>query len=328
MDVRGTELRDVRRAGRSTAAGWPARSAGSAWRSSAPPTRARPTALADDLGVAMQLTNILRDVREDLEQRARLPAGRGPRRFGCEDLARRRPTGVARPDRASRPSARASGSTAASELLPLLDAPQRLVRAGDDRHLPAHARADRRRRPSWSLASGCRCRRWEKAWVAARSLAGARHDDEPPRARDRGRRRPGRDHRRARLRRGRRGGHAASRSARGSAAPPTPSSATGSWLDNGQHVFLRCCTAYRALLRPARRRPTDRSCRSGWRSRCWRPAGPMRLAAPQRRCRRRCTSSGSLLRYRHLSPPQRLSAARAALALARPRPRRPRTTTA
>ena len=42
--------------------------------------------LADDLGVAMQLTNILRDVREDLERgRVYLPA-EDLRRFGCEDL--------------------------------------------------------------------------------------------------------------------------------------------------------------------------------------------------------------------------------------------------
>ena len=43
--------------------------------------------LADDLGVAMQLTNILRDVREDaLLGRTYLPA-EDLRRFGCEDLA-------------------------------------------------------------------------------------------------------------------------------------------------------------------------------------------------------------------------------------------------
>jgi 15-cis-phytoene synthase len=43
--------------------------------------------LADDLGVAMQLTNVLRDVREDaLLGRTYLPA-EDLRRFGCEDLA-------------------------------------------------------------------------------------------------------------------------------------------------------------------------------------------------------------------------------------------------
>jgi 15-cis-phytoene synthase len=45
------------------------------------------TRLADDLGVAMQLTNILRDVREDaMLGRTYLPA-EDLRRFGCEDLA-------------------------------------------------------------------------------------------------------------------------------------------------------------------------------------------------------------------------------------------------
>lgn len=44
-------------------------------------------ALADDLGVAMQLTNILRDIVEDRERgRVYLPA-EDLRRFGCEDLA-------------------------------------------------------------------------------------------------------------------------------------------------------------------------------------------------------------------------------------------------
>jgi len=51
--------------------------------SSDPP---RAQALADDLGVAMQLTNILRDVREDSERgRVYLPA-EDRRRFGSEDL--------------------------------------------------------------------------------------------------------------------------------------------------------------------------------------------------------------------------------------------------
>jgi hydroxysqualene dehydroxylase len=89
----------------------------------------------------------------------------------------------------------------------------------------------------------------------------------------------------------------------------------GLWLDNGQHVFLRCCTAYRALLHRlgttgetvlqdrlaipvlAPGRP------AAWLRRSGLPA-PLHL-------------SGSLLRYRHLPPLQRLSAARAALALGR-----------
>ena len=89
----------------------------------------------------------------------------------------------------------------------------------------------------------------------------------------------------------------------------------GLQMDNGQHVFLRCCLAYRALLewlgseqltsvQPRLRIPVLKpgaqptSLRRGAR-----PA-PMHLA-------------GALARYPHLSPPQRLGAARAALALMR-----------
>ncbi len=87
------------------------------------------------------------------------------------------------------------------------------------------------------------------------------------------------------------------------------------WLDNGQHVFLRCCVAYRALLQRlgsdslvelqprldipvlAPGRPTLRLRRSGARP-------PLHLA-------------GALLRYSHLSLRERISAGRAALALGR-----------
>jgi squalene-associated FAD-dependent desaturase len=87
------------------------------------------------------------------------------------------------------------------------------------------------------------------------------------------------------------------------------------WIDNGQHVFLRCCTAYRELLtrldseagvdlQPrldipvlAPGRPTVRLRRSGARP-------PFHLA-------------GALLRYSHLSLRERVSAGRAALSLAR-----------
>lgn len=90
----------------------------------------------------------------------------------------------------------------------------------------------------------------------------------------------------------------------------------GAWVDNGQHVFLRCCRAYRRLLdrlgsaglvtlqdrldvpvRSGRRPGTSRLRRTGL------PA-PLHLA-------------GALLRYRWLSPAERARAARAALVLAR-----------
>jgi len=89
----------------------------------------------------------------------------------------------------------------------------------------------------------------------------------------------------------------------------------GLWLDNGQHVFLRCCEAYRSLL--------DRLGSAGdtvlqdrlelpvlapgrataWLRRTGLPA-PLHLA-------------GSLLRYRHLKPAERIAVMRAATALGR-----------
>jgi squalene-associated FAD-dependent desaturase len=89
----------------------------------------------------------------------------------------------------------------------------------------------------------------------------------------------------------------------------------GLWLDNGQHVFLRCCDAYRGLLErigstgdtllqdrlsipvlaPGRA--------AAWLRRTGLPA-PLHLAE-------------SLMRYRHLPVSQRLWASRAALALGR-----------
>jgi squalene-associated FAD-dependent desaturase len=95
------------------------------------------------------------------------------------------------------------------------------------------------------------------------------------------------------------------------------------WLDNGQHVFLRCCTAYRELLSRlgserlvevqerldipvlAPGRATLRLRRSGARP-------PLHLA-------------GALLRYSHLSLRERISAGRAALALGRLAPDDSRT---
>jgi squalene-associated FAD-dependent desaturase len=86
-------------------------------------------------------------------------------------------------------------------------------------------------------------------------------------------------------------------------------------MDNGQHVFLRCCLAYRSLLRrlgsehlvrvqPRLEIPVLKpGCPPAVLRRSSLPA-PLHLA-------------GALARYPHLTPLQRLSAARAALALAR-----------
>jgi squalene-associated FAD-dependent desaturase len=89
----------------------------------------------------------------------------------------------------------------------------------------------------------------------------------------------------------------------------------GLHIDNGQHVFLRCCTAYRGLLQRL---------------------GSERGVVVQRRLQIPVLSPGSdpvvlrrgplpaplhlagaLMRYRHLTPAQRLRAARAAVALGR-----------
>jgi hydroxysqualene dehydroxylase len=86
-------------------------------------------------------------------------------------------------------------------------------------------------------------------------------------------------------------------------------------LDNGQHVFLRCCVAYRALLgrlgserrvhiQPRLEIPVLKPGEEPVLLRRASLPAPLHLA-------------GALARYRHISLPQRAGAARAALALAR-----------
>jgi 15-cis-phytoene synthase len=128
-------------------------------------------ALADDLGVAMQLTNILRDIREDSELgRTYLPA-EDRRRFGCEDL------GSAGPDQAAAlirfEAARAEDwfdrglqltASLDSRSASCLMAMTGIYRSILDRIIEEPAQVMRGR---ISLPP------WEKAWVAARSLAAA-----------------------------------------------------------------------------------------------------------------------------------------------------------
>jgi len=126
--------------------------------------------LADDLGVALQLTNILRDVVEDRERgRVYLPAC-DARRVGCDPELSGSPDDVARLvayecQRASEWFARGL------QLLPLLDARSRAcvaAMAGIYRRLLVRIERDpiRVTRERVSLPG------WEKAVVAARSLAG------------------------------------------------------------------------------------------------------------------------------------------------------------
>jgi squalene-associated FAD-dependent desaturase len=89
----------------------------------------------------------------------------------------------------------------------------------------------------------------------------------------------------------------------------------GLQMDNGQHVFLRCCTAYRALLarlgserltavQPRLRIPVLKPGSKPTVLRRGSLPAPLQLA-------------GALARYPHLSRPERLGAARAALGLMR-----------
>ncbi|TML06489.1 MAG: phytoene/squalene synthase family protein [Actinobacteria bacterium] len=128
--------------------------------------------LADDLGVAMQLTNILRDVREDHARgRVYLPA-EDLRRFGCEDL----------PDVSN------------EQAVPLIVFEAARAREWFDRGLGLVAVLDSRsascvlamtgiyrgilerieRRPETILSRRISLPAWEKAWVAARSVAAVR----------------------------------------------------------------------------------------------------------------------------------------------------------
>ena len=131
----------------------------------------RAMGLADDLGVAFQLTNILRDVREDLSiGRLYLPL-EDLAAFGCRiddgsiagDFA-----GLARFE-----AARADEwYTRGLALVPLLDRPSAscvTAMAGIYRRLLRRIE----REPEAVLAGRLSLPGWEKGWVAARSLVGA-----------------------------------------------------------------------------------------------------------------------------------------------------------
>ena len=58
-------------------------------------------------------------------------------------------------------------------------------------------------------------------------------------------------------------------------------------VDNGQHVFLRCCDRVPGAAAAGLEWRTARCSRSAWRSRCWRPTGSAArsaAAASGRRC--------------------------------------------
>jgi phytoene synthase len=127
--------------------------------------------LADDLGVAMQLTNILRDVREDAERgRVYLPA-EDLRRFGIEDPACASAPALAELVRFEAARNREWFSRGL-ELTDRLDPRSRsclLAMTGIYRGILD--RIDEQ--PAEVLAHRISLPPWEKAWLATRSLAGS-----------------------------------------------------------------------------------------------------------------------------------------------------------
>jgi phytoene synthase len=135
-------------------------------------SHAEAVGLADDLGVAMQLTNILRDVREDHDRgRVYLPA-EDMRRFDCGELRDARPDALAELVRFE--AARTRGwFDRGLGLVDLLDARSAscvLAMTGIYRCILERIAKD----PGEVLRRRISLPAWEKAWLAARSLAGAR----------------------------------------------------------------------------------------------------------------------------------------------------------
>lgn len=127
--------------------------------------------LADDLGVAMQLTNILRDIREDLERgRIYLPV-QDLERFACQDLEHAPPDRVAELIRfeAGRAEEWFQRGLRLTEELDPRSASCVLAMTGIYRDILERIARD----PLEVMHARIRLSAWEKAWVAARCLAGA-----------------------------------------------------------------------------------------------------------------------------------------------------------
>jgi phytoene synthase len=131
--------------------------------------RSRAEALADDLGVALQLTNILRDLSEDVAVgRVYLPE-EDRTRFGCR-LENGRLDGPVELLVAFEAERALGWLERGLTLVPLLDrrsAACVLAMAGAYRRLLEHIAAA----PAIVLEARPSLRRWEKGWVLARSLA-------------------------------------------------------------------------------------------------------------------------------------------------------------
>jgi phytoene synthase len=126
--------------------------------------------LADDLGVAMQLTNILRDVREDHDRgRVYLPAA-DLRSFECEALPDVEPSAAAELIRFEAGRARHwfDDGLGLVDRLDSRSAACLLAMTGIYRSLLERIEAE----PERVLRERVSLPTWEKAWLAARSLAG------------------------------------------------------------------------------------------------------------------------------------------------------------
>jgi phytoene synthase len=129
-------------------------------------------ALADDLGVAMQLTNILRDVREDQERgRVYLPA-EDMRRFGCADLRTAPEDHLAElvQFEAARTREWFDRGLGLVELLDGRSASCVLAMTGIYRCILERIAKE----PGEILRRRISLPAWEKVWLAARSVAGVR----------------------------------------------------------------------------------------------------------------------------------------------------------
>jgi phytoene synthase len=127
-------------------------------------------ALADDLGVAMQLTNILRDVREDHERGRRYLPAEDLRRFGCQALPSVAPSAAAELIRFEATRAQEYFERGL-QLVALLDrrsAACVLAMTGIYRSILERIVAQ----PNLVLRGRVSVPVWEKAWLAARSVAG------------------------------------------------------------------------------------------------------------------------------------------------------------
>ena len=135
-------------------------------------TDPRAVELADDLGVALQLTNILRDVLEDRRQRPGLPAGGGCRRLGCPaDLSG---DASALADLVAFECARVhEWFERGLQLLPLLDRRSRAcvgAMAGIYHRLLVHIERDPHGGDEGRLSLPAA----EKVWIAGKCIVGAR----------------------------------------------------------------------------------------------------------------------------------------------------------